>query len=79
MLADYQCKICGASYGLGSLLNAHISNAHGIPTDMYTAPVEFATKEQVAETSRLLRGIIYELEKRIIALEAENESLKAGK
>jgi uncharacterized small protein (DUF1192 family) len=40
---------------------------------------EYATKEQVAESVRLIRAIINELEKRIAALEAENERLKAGK
>lgn len=65
MLNEYQCKVCGAAYGLASLLNAHISMAHGIPTDVFDARPDSMK--------------IADLERRVAALEAEIETLKAGK
>lgn len=66
---DYRCKICGASYVLGSMLNAHIEKTHYPTIDARTDAMKVDALLRKAES----------LEARLAVLEAEIETLKAGK
>lgn len=89
---DYRCEVCGATFVAGSLLNAHIAEFHppavwkpvhpfeGQWTQRQTAEVinDALNRDNPLYAPNMLKKIS-ELERRVAALEAENEQLKAGK